>query len=148
MFPHRTYPGRRRSSLRTAVDDQLMALTGLDELTLRRLRRAFHARCSQLSYRQRRQLAEAPTHVRLRMMTETLRDVWQEHHWQRWLHYLEHTPEDLAEMCRGEYPISPYLIRVFSALFGIKTDFLSLGAMPAADRTGVSIEVLPLTGIH
>lgn len=148
MFPHRTGPGKKRSSMRTAVDDQLMEITGMDELTLRRLRKAFLLRCSRLPYPQLQAIAEAPAHVRFALMNETLRDVWQEDHWERWLRYLEHTPEDFAEMCRGEYPISPYLMRVFSALFGIKIDFLQLGSMPSADRTVASIAVLPLTGMY
>ncbi|HEY8345664.1 MAG TPA: hypothetical protein VIL07_00075 [Symbiobacteriaceae bacterium] len=131
--------------MRTAVDEKLIERTGLDEITLRRLRKEFHLRCSRLTYPQRLSLAEAPTCVRLRLMIDTLRDVWQEHHWEGWLRYLEHTREELDEMCRGEYPISPYLIRVFSALFGIKVDFLLLGSMPTMDRTGASIEVLPMT---
>lgn len=134
--------------VRTAQDEKLIARTGLDEITLRRLRKEFYLRCSRLSYPQRLRLAEAPTCVRLRMMIDTLQDVWQEQHWRCWLTYLEHTREDLEEMCQGEYPISPYLIRVFSALFGIKVDFLLLGSMPTADRTGASIEILPLTGIY
>lgn len=134
--------------MRTAVDVRLLERTGLDEFTLRRLRKEFLLRCSRLTYPERRRLAEAATWQRFRIMTETLRDVWQERHWNRWLRYLEHTPEDIEEMCRGEYPISPYLIRVFSALFGIKVDYLLLGAMPTADRAGACIEVWPLTGIQ
>ena len=49
-------------------------------------------------------------------------------------------------MIAGVYPISPYVIRLYSALFGIKPDFLLLGMGPEVERNGTSIEIWPMAG--
>jgi hypothetical protein len=125
-----------------------MEKTGLDEFSLRRLRKEFITTCSKLSYAEKRALAEGGTIPRFRLMITTMGNLWSEERWEAWLRYLEHSQQDVDEMCAGEYPISPYLIRVFSALFGIKVDFLLLGSTPCADRMGANIDVWPLTGIR
>lgn len=130
--------------VRTAVDAKLMERTGIDELSLRRVRKEFLNRIQRLTYLEKRSLAESGTYPRFRLMINALTDLWSEECWAGWLRYLEHTQQDIDEMCRGEYPISPYIIRVFSALFGIKVDFLLLGTSPAVDRIGASIDIWPM----
>ena len=133
---------------RTAVDAKLMERTGLDEFTLRRVRRDFMRRVTKLTYADKRALTEGGTCPRFRLMITVLKESWDESSQTAWLRYLEHSEQDIEEMCRGEYPISPYLIRVFSALFGIKVDFLLLGSTPSVDKVGANIDVWPLTGIR
>jgi hypothetical protein len=133
---------------RAAVDAKLMERTGVDEFSLRRLRREFLWRCHRLRYAEAVALNEGGTCPRFAMMVQVLRDLWSTERYNAWLRYIEHGQRDIAEMCRGEYPISPYLIRLFSALFGIKVDFLLLGSQPSIDRVGVSIELGPMTGIR
>jgi hypothetical protein len=121
-----------------------MERTGIDELSLRRVRKEFLARIQKLTYLEKRALAEGGTYPRFSSMVNVLTDDWSEGCWSAWLRYLEHTQQDIDEMCRGEYPISPYIIRVFSALFGIKVDYLLLGTSPAVDKVGASIDVWPM----
>lgn len=123
-----------------------MERSGIDEFSLRRVRKEFIHRFNRMAYAERRTLCEGGTCPRFAMMIGHLRELWAEEHWAGWLQYLEHTVQDIDEMCRGEYPISPYLIRVFSALFGIKVDFLLLGTAPAVDKTGANIDAWPLAG--
>lgn len=148
VVPERMRSGRGHIPVRTAVDAKLMERTGLDELSLRRLRKEFLVRSGKLTYLDRRALAEGGAAPRLQFMISVVNDLWTEERWNAWLQYLEHTQKDVDEMCRGDYPISPYLTRVFSALFGIKTDFLQVGASPTVDRVGASIDIWPLTGIR
>jgi hypothetical protein len=148
VLPCERRSGRIPHATRTAVDAKLIERTGLDEFSLRRLRKEFISRCSRLTYAEKRALTEGGTVPRFRMMTGTMADMWSGEKHEIWLRYLEHTQQDLAEMCAGEYPISPYLVRVFSALFGIKVDFLLLGTTPCVDRMGANIDVWPLTGIR
>ncbi len=125
-----------------------MERTGLDEFTLRRLRKEFMLRMGRTAYPERRALAEGGTIPRFAFMVRVMRELWSGEHWQAWLRYLEHSEQDVEEMCRGEYPISPWLIRVFSALFGIKVDFLLIGTPPCVDRIGANIDVWPMTGMR
>ena len=118
----------------------------MDEFTLRRVRKEFMSRCERLTYADKKALAEGGSVPRFRFMIGVLKDLWDNERWNAWLKYLEHDDRDIDEMCRGEYPISPYLIRVFSALFGIKVDFLLLGSTPSVDRVGANIDVWPMTG--
>jgi plasmid maintenance system antidote protein VapI len=64
---------------------------------------------------------------------------WTTTQWQAFLAVIEYEQHDIDEMCRGEYPISPSVIRIFSALFGLKVEFLLLGQAPVVDRVGGSI---------
>lgn len=130
------------------MDTKLMERTGLDEFTLRRLRKEFMVRCNRLPYAEKRALAEGGTCPRFAFMNAVLRDLWTAERWTAWLRYLEHSQQDVDEMCRGDYPISPYMIRVYSALFGIKVDFLLLGTTPCVDKVGANIDVWPMTGIR
>ncbi|HLN60984.1 MAG TPA: hypothetical protein VK464_05475 [Symbiobacteriaceae bacterium] len=148
MLPQRLGTKRNPHPTRTAVDAKLMERTALDEFTLRRVRKEFMRRADKLTYADKRALAEGGTCPRFRLMITVLRESWDETCWTAWLRYLEHSDQDIDEMCRGEYPISPYLIRVFSALFGIKVDFLLLGSAPSVDKVGANIDVWPLTGIR
>lgn len=146
MLPERIGVKRPAHPTRTAVDAKLMERAGIDEFTLRRVRREFMNRCSKMTYTDKRALAEGGTCPRFRVMISVLKDCFDQELWTAWLRYLEHSDQDIDEMCRGEYPISPYLIRVFSALFGIKVDYLLLGSSPSVDRIGANIDVWPLTG--
>jgi len=128
---------------RTAVDDKLMARSGLDEVSLRRARRAFRERWRRTPADEKRRLAEGPLAERFRFVIETLGAAWAPEIWQLWLRYLEHPESDLAEMVAGEYPISPYIIRLKSALLGVKVDFLSAGAWPVGDYLGPNIDAYP-----
>lgn len=148
MLPHRTRLGRVRYTTRTAVDGQILERTGLDEFSLRRLRKAFAVRTSRLPWTEWKRLAEGGTCPRFQLMITVLRETWTDERWNQWLRYLEHTLQDIDDMCAGEYPISPYLIRVFSALFGIKIEFLLLGTAPCIDREGASIDIWPVSGIR
>lgn len=140
--------GARRKCLhhKTAVDAKLMEKTGLDEVTLRRVRKALMVRYGALPYRERSKLLEGATYPRFHFLNGVLKETLAPELWQCWLRYLEHSEEDIAEMGRGDYPISPYLIRVYSALFGIKVDFLLVGHPPTAEPRGVPIDLWPLTG--
>lgn len=146
MLPNRLQSGRVASPTRTAVDSKLMERTGIDEFTLRRLRKEFMLTFNRMTYAEKRALAEGGTCPRFTVMISVMRGLWNLERWNAWLTYMEHPQRDVDEMCRGEYPISPYLIRVFSALFGIKVDYLLLGSTPAVDKVGANIEVWPLTG--
>ncbi len=130
---------------RTAVDSKLLERTGLDEFTLRRVRKAFMLAHRRLTFKSKRLLVEGGTSPRFAFMHATLTTCFSGAAWTKWLSYLEHSSGELEEMCRGEYPISPYLVRVYSALFGIKVDFLLVGSTPQADRVGASIDVIPLS---
>lgn len=144
MLPHRMQ-SVRPVHYRTAIDAKLMEKTGLDEFTLRRVRKIFMLRYARLSYGERRWLAENGICVRFAMLNGLLRWAFQQEAWAAWLAYLEHSDQDIDDMALGEYPISPYLVRVYSALFGMKVDFLLLGSAPVADRIGANIDVWPLT---
>ncbi len=146
MLPNRVQSGRASHPTRTAVDAKLMERTGLDEFSLRRLRKEFGNHFARMAYTEKRTLAEGGTCPRFTVMINVLRGLWDEDRWAAWLRYLEHSQRDIDEMCRGEYPISPYLIRVFSALFGIKVDFLLLGTTPSVDKIGANIDAWPMTG--
>lgn len=130
---------------RTAIDAKLMEKTGLDEFTLLRIRKAFVQEYERLPYKNKRLLGEGGTCPRFALMQNVLQQRLSDEAVGMWLRYLEHSSEDLAEMCRGEFPISPYLVRVYSALFGIKVDFLLVGSAPVADRVGANIDPIPLT---
>lgn len=146
MLPGRTLHRRKPAHHRTAVDAKLMEKTGFDEVTLRRIRKALMTRYAELPYKARVGLLEGGTYPRFNFLNLLLREYLSLEHWERWLRYLEHSDQDLGEMGRGEYPISPYMIRIYSALFGIKVDFLLVGQAPTAEPRGVSIDLWPLTG--
>lgn len=137
---------RKPAQYRTAIDGELVRRTGLDELSLRRLRRQLDVRYGALSYRERLLLVERGAPERLRFLNEILRECLSAEQWGGWLRYIEHTEKDVAEMERGEYPVSPYLVRLYSALFGIRVDFLLVGHEPAPDPRGVSIDIWPPAG--
>lgn len=146
VLPNRMSCGRVPHPTRTAVDAKLMERTGIDEFSLRRVRKEFILRYNRMAFSEKRSLSEGGTCPRFTAMITVLRSLWLPDRWAAWLNYLEHSERDIDEMCRGEYPISPYLIRVFSALFGIKVDFLLLGSTPAVDKVGANIDAWPLTG--
>lgn len=144
MVPHRL-PSVKAVHYRTAIDAKLMEKTGLDEFTIRRVRKLFMLRFARLSFGERRLLSESGICVRFAAMNALLRQDLPRDAWAAWLAYLEHPERDITDMALGEYPISPYLVRVYSALFGIKVDFLLLGSTPMADKVGANIDVWPLT---
>lgn len=148
MLPFRMRAGQDKHSTRTAVDAKLMERTGLDEVSVRRLRKEFMLRCNRLTYKDWCALSEGGTTPRFTLMVGMMREIWPGPVWQVWLRYLEHTEQDICEMCQGDYPISPYLVRQFSALFGIKVDFLLMGAAPSVDKRGANIDILSATGIY
>lgn len=131
---------------RTAVDVKLMERSGLDELSLRRVRRAFVNHWNAAPYAEKKALAEGSICVRYRFVTDLLNEAWMAETWRLWLRYLEHSERDIEEMRQGEYPISPYIVRLFSALLGIKVDFLLMGAWPISDHVGANIDAYPATG--
>lgn len=139
-------PASRGSDLRlgrTRIDQKLMERSGLDEVNLRRARRAFQRRWLRTPAPERWRLAEAGTAQRFEYVVCTLRSAWSPEVWNLWLRYLEHTDAEIDEMVAGEYPISPYIVRVISALLGVSVDFLQTGAWPARDRLGHDIDVCP-----
>lgn len=146
MSVARMLSGRVPSPTRTAVDSKLMERTGLDEFSLRRLRKEFLLTFERMAFAEKKALAEGGTCPRFQVMIGVMRQLWSADRWDSWLEYMEHSQKDVDEMCRGEYPISPYLIRVFSALFGIKVDYLLLGSTPTVDKVGANIDAWPLTG--
>jgi hypothetical protein len=140
-------PGERAlHPTRTAVDTKLMERSGLDEISLRRVRRAFMARWNASPYAVKQALADGSICVRYRFVTDLLKNLWPAETWRLWLRYLEHTERDIEEMRQGEYPISPFIVRLFSALLGIKVDFLLMGAWPISDSVGPNIDAYPATG--
>lgn len=131
---------------RTAVDAKLMERSRLDEVSLRRVRRAFTERWNRAPFAHKKALAEGSICARYRFVTDLLTEVWAQETWRLWLRYLEHSERDMEEMRQGEYPISPYNVRLFSALLGIKVDFLLMGAWPISDHVGPNIDAYPATG--
>ncbi len=123
-----------------------MERSGLDELNLRRVRRKFTQRWNSAPYTQKRALTDEGICARFRFVTDILQEVWSIETWADWLVYLEHNEQDLAEMRQGEYPISPYIVRLFSALLGIRTDFLMIGAWPCSEVRQHNIDAYPATG--
>lgn len=130
--------------LRTGVDTKLIERSGLNEFAILRLRRELWRQTGRLTYAERLRLAEGGTVPRLRLLISIMHQVWDERTCALWLNYIDYSEQDIEEMCRGEYPISPYLIRVFSALFGIRVDFLLLGSEPSVDKVGANIDLWPL----
>lgn len=63
--------------------------------------------------------------------------------WEAWKRFTQHDDRDFTEMCQGEYPISPHMINLHSALLGIRTEFLLLGSTPERDPVGARIEIWP-----
>ncbi|MFZ5814975.1 MAG: hypothetical protein ACOY93_06685 [Bacillota bacterium] len=123
-----------------------MERSGLDEVNLRRVRRAFMDGWKRAPYTKKKAIADGAICVRFRFVTDLIREVWPEEAWVLWLGYLEHSEPDIEEMRAGEYPISPYIVRLFSALLGIKVDFLLIGTWPISDQAGASIDILSATG--
>lgn len=140
--------GRPLQLTRTAVDAKLMERSGLDEVNLRRVRRVFRQRWNETAQSEKRALAEGPVRDRYRFITDLLQETWTPACWALWLRYVEHSQEDIEEMRQGEYPISPYLIRLFSALLAIKVDFLLAGFWPVSDEVGPNIDAYPATGVR
>lgn len=128
---------------RTLVDAKLMARSGLDEVNLRRARRAFRERWRRAPGAEKLRLVEGGTAARFAFVVETLRSAWSPDVWGLWLRYLEHTEAEIDEMVAGEYPISPYMVRLISALLGVKVDFLTAGCWPAGDHLGPDIDACP-----
>jgi hypothetical protein len=133
--------------VRTAVDDRLCERLRLERFDLVRLRREFHVQVyGRLSLKTRKELAIGGTCPRFKLMELATVSVWTGPQRSFWLSFIEHPKRDVDEMCSGEYPISPYLIRLYSALFGIKVDLLLLGRVPEVERKGTSIEIWPMVG--
>ncbi|MBP2019684.1 hypothetical protein J2Z79_003126 [Symbiobacterium terraclitae] len=128
---------------RTLVDAKLMARSGLDEVNLRRARRAFRERWRRAPGAEKLRLVEGGTAARFAFVVDTLRSAWSPEVWGLWLRYLEHTEAEIDEMVAGEYPISPYMVRVSSALLGMKVDFLTAGCWPTGDHLGPDIDACP-----
>lgn len=138
--------GRGLRRRRALLDEKLMARSGLDEVNLRRARRAFRERWRRTPALERRLLAEGPTVDRFGFVIDTLRSTWSPEVWNLWLRFLEHTDAEIDEMVIGEYPISPYMVRVSSALLGVTVDFLWAGCWPVEDHHGPDIDVCPQFG--
>ena len=147
MLSNRLPGGSGLHLVRTAVDAKLMARSGLDELNLRRVRRAYRERWNRASFAEKRGLIDGGITDRYGFVVDVLKSVWQPETWDLWLRYLEHSDRDIDEMIAGEYPISPYIIRLFSALLGVKVDFLTLGAWPSGDLMGPNIDAYPAAGL-
>lgn len=133
---------------RTLVDAKLMEKSSLSELALRRVRRAFMLQYHESGYLQQRALVVEGICARFNFMNRALAQTFTPDEYAAWLAYLEHSQGDIADMCRGEYPISPYMVRVYSALFGIKIDFLLSGMSPQPDKVGANIDVWPISAGH
>lgn len=146
MLSNRIPVGSALHATRTAVDAKLMERSGLDEISLRRVRRAFNDQWNRAPYADKKAMAEGTICIRYRFVTNLLLSVWSPETWQLWLHYLEHSERDIEEMRQGEYPISPYIVRLFSALLGVKVDFLLLGTWPISDHEGANIDAYPAAG--
>ena len=130
----------------TSVDPKLIERTRFDELAIFRLRRAFWRRYWSLPQPQRDSLLLCGTCPRFVCLVERLQETWAGANWDAWWKFLEYEELDIAEMCMGIYPIAPSVVRSFSALFGIKVDFLLLGSAPAVDRQGANIDIWPAPG--
>lgn len=126
---------------RTAVDTKLQERYPIDSFTLIRLRRELHQGWRVLTSAERKALSEGGTVPRFAMLIKAMEKVLIPDQWARWLGYTEYHQRDIDEMCRGEYPISPWLIRVFSAPFGINVDYLLLGTGPEVERAGANIDL-------
>lgn len=129
------------------VDDELCRRIGVERFRLAHTRRQLWNHWAQMTYADKRTLVEGGTAPRFSLLAHLTRTTWGVMgEWERLLDYMEHTDQDIREMERGEYPISPWVIRIFSALYGIKVEFLLLGSAPEADKVGANIEVWPLAG--
>lgn len=136
----------RPRTVHTQVDAELLQRSAMDEVSLRRLRRAFWQEWNGMSGQQKRDLQAGGGPPRFALLDRVMCRTWTGQVWATWLKYIDHTERDLEEMGRGEYPIAPFIVRVYSATFGIKVDWLLLGTAPQVDRTGANIDVWPLTG--
>lgn len=148
MFHSRLSGGVGLRLGRTLVDAKLMARSGLDEVNLRRARRAFRERWRRAPGAEKLRLAEGGMVARFAFVVETLRSVWSPEAWGVWLGYLEHTEAEIDEMLAGDYPISPYMVRVSSALLGVKVDFLTAGCWPTGDYRGPDIDACPQFSVN
>jgi hypothetical protein len=127
-------------------DEKLCERVGLTPWDLIRLRKAMWTAWRKTSRTSWRILSEGGTAPRFGWLELLIVKVWSIDLWERWLRHLEHSERDLTEMAQGNYPISPYIIRNYSALFGIMVEFLLLGAPPVIDKIGANIELWPATG--
>lgn len=127
------------------VDQELCQRTGFNRIDLARIRQRLHNDWSILTCQDKKRLAEGGTAPRFSYLSHKLREVLTPAgQWEAWLNYIGHDERDIREMERGEYPISPYVIRIYSALFGIKVNFLLFGSAPEVDEAGCSIDVWPM----
>lgn len=130
----------------TVVDDPLKEKTSLDSWTIARLRKAFRQEYDGLNLTQRAALAEGTDADRLSLMVAVMRDrVLNDEQWSSWLRYCGDEPGDVEEMCQGAFTISPFLVRMYSAVFGIKVQYLLLGDRPELNIDGRDVAVWPLT---
>lgn len=148
MLFNRIPGGSALHATRTAVDAKLMERSGLDEVSLRRVRRVFMQQWNRAPYAEKKALTEGSISGRYRFVTDLLKEIWLAETWRLWLRFLEHNERDIQEMRQGEYPISPYNVRLFSALLGIKVDFLLMGSWPISDHVGANIDAYPATGVR
>lgn len=129
------------------MDDKLCRKIGIERFRLAHTRRQLWNKWDSLTYADKRTFVEGGTAPRFSLLANLTRTTWGVMgEWERLLDYLEHTDQDIREMERGEYPIAPCVIRVFSALYGVKINFLVLGSAPEVDKVGANIDVWPLAG--
>ena len=145
------YPGGNNGKKECAVEynrtipHDLIEKTGLDTMTILRARRELARHIGNMKYLELRSLPEMGIGARFGILDAIMRNILTEQNrgqegkfgetpkaaYAEWVQkYLEFTPNDTDEMTKSEYPISPYVIRRYSALFGISPDFLLRGDKP------------------
>lgn len=112
-----------------STDALLLERSGLDEFTLHRLRAAFR-RSLKARNKELREANKGSVTSRFSWLVGIMRDVFTPAQQTAWLAYLEHSSHDIEDMCSGVYPISPYLTRIYSALFGVGVEWLLFGKGP------------------
>lgn len=128
------------------TDIELCRRTGLHPWDLLTARRWLYKRYRPLAIREREFLADGGTFRRFAFLNqEVLGKAWRAPPWELWLRYLGLRIDELDLMCRGEYPIDPWTIRLYTALFGMQMEFLMLGDPPAPAREPININMMPET---
>jgi hypothetical protein len=126
-------------------DEKLCERVGLTPWDLIRLRKAMWTAWRKTSRTSWRMLSECGTAPRLGWLNQLVLQAWSIDLWESWLEHLEHSERDVTEMVHCDYPISPFIIRNYAAAFGIKVEFLLLGAPPVIDKVGANIDLWPAT---
>lgn len=95
-----------------------MTSTGLDELTLRRVRRAFRVGLDRIPWPSRIRLLSRQ-HLTFAYLNIILCDTLPAHQWQTWLKYVNTSETHITTMCRNTSPIPKTILGPYEVLFAM-----------------------------